>query len=137
MKRIAAILLTLGIARLPGVAQTLGEPQVIVNGRRLTTERKSLGRVSWALTKITVPVAALMALFFFMVSKMHGTALAAYGGVYGGFILFLIGYWTRSDYKWTKQEYERELKWEQEKEQFKRASYNAVRKCGYSARGNC
>jgi hypothetical protein len=30
------------------------------------------------------------------------------GGVYGGFILFLIGYWTRSDYKWKKQEYERE-----------------------------
>jgi hypothetical protein len=30
------------------------------------------------------------------------------GGVYGGFILFLIGYWTRSDYKRKKQEYERE-----------------------------
>jgi|SRR3954469_24506282 hypothetical protein len=36
------------------------------------------------------------------------TSVIVPGGVYGGFILFLIGYWTRSDYKWKKQEYERE-----------------------------
>lgn len=39
MKRIAAILLTLGIPMLPGVAQTPGEPEVIVDGHRLTTEQ--------------------------------------------------------------------------------------------------
>src|SRR3954451_22340430 len=94
---------------------------------------KSLRSVLWALTKITVPVAALMGMVFFVVSDMHGTALA----VYCGFMLFPIGYWIRTDYNWNKRTYEREQKWKQEKEQFKRASYNAARKCGYSARANC
>jgi len=83
---------------------------------------KSLGTALWALTKIMVPVVAWMGLVLFMVSTMHGTTLTAYGLVYGGFILFLIGYWTRSDYKWKKQEYEREQQWKKEEEQFKRAN---------------
>ena len=83
---------------------------------------KSLGTVLWALTKIMVPVVAWMGLVLFMVSTMHGTTLMTYGVVYGGFILFLIGYWTRSDYKWKKQEYEREQQWKKEEEQFKRAN---------------
>lgn len=39
MNRLAATLLTIGFAVLPGVAQTLGEPEVFVNGHRLNSEQ--------------------------------------------------------------------------------------------------